>query len=244
MLDYTKTAWNKITEDFKRLLFVIGLMMQLVYIGYLIYSLVVGAGVLIANIFLLAVSSAYLIFWLIMSKRETADDKQTKKLIGKVFKRCKKIIKLVTLGIAVYGIYTTATNVTPLSVVITALMIVGWVLQALCEIVYNYVVKKGEILLEGLKADWESATKPAKAVGNFFKKLAGKEVEEPKPPSKLRLWLDEKVAARRVEKKEQKKQDKIDRKLAKRQAKLDKKAEKKEIAATLALPPANEDTEE
>ena len=179
-----------------------------------------------------------------MARSQTDEAKRTKKTISTLFKRCKQIIKLVTLGIAVYGVYTTTTNVTPLSVTLTALMIVGWVLQVLFEIVYKYVVSKANFVLEGLKADWESATKPAKAVGNFFKKLTGKEVEEPKPPSKVRLWLDEKVAERRAERKEQKKQDKIDRKLAKKQAKLDKKAEKKEIAATLALPPANENTEE
>ena len=242
MFDYTKTAWNKITEDFKRLLFFIGLIMQLLYIAYLIYALIVGVGIFIANVFLLGVSTAYLIFWLVMSKKETADDKQTKKRIGKVFKRCKQIIKLVTLGIAVYGIYTTASNVTPLSVVITALMIVGWVLQTLCEIVFHYVVKKGEFLFEGFKADIDNVKKPVTAVGNFFKKLTGKEIEPPKQRTQTRLWLDEKVAENRLERKERKQQEKIEKKLAKKQEKIGKR----EIAVTEtpALPPASGETEE
>jgi hypothetical protein len=61
--------------------------------------------------------------------------------------------------------------------------------------------------------------KPVKSVGNFFKKVAGKEIEPEKEKSKNRLWLDDKVA----ENKAARRQERLEEKLRKRQVRADEK---------------------
>ena len=46
-----------------------------------------------------------------------------------IFRWSKRIIRLFTLGVALYGLCQTVEVVTPLAVVLVALMIVGWILQ-------------------------------------------------------------------------------------------------------------------
>ena len=89
----------------------------------------------------------------------------------------------------IYGIYATTTHITPLSVVLSAFLIVGWVLQIVFEVVLRFFVNRANFLLEGLEADIETITKPAKTVGNFFKKMTGKEIEPEKNPLKYALFV-------------------------------------------------------
>ena len=92
------------------------------------------------------------------------------------------------------------------------------------------------LFIEGLKADYETITKPVKTVGNFFKKMAGKEIEEAPEPTKQRIILDQRVAEARAERQEKKltekwtKQEEKKRvKALKKQAKAAKKAEKRGV---------------
>ena len=109
-----------------------------------------------------------------------------------------------------------------LSVILTALMIVGWVLGIVFELITYFLVSRFEFILEGVKADFEGFSK----VGNFFKRLKGEEVKEPLPPTKQRRWLDEKVAQTRAERAQEKEERKAQAKQQKRQAKIDKKQAK------------------
>jgi hypothetical protein len=102
------------------------------------------------------------------------------------------------------------------------------------------------LLIEGLEADYESMTKPARSVGNFFKKVTGKEVEE-KEPTKARLFLEQKVeeehAAQKnekLEKKYVKKRDKKNEKKRKKENKLAVKAAKKQAKADKRATKENE----
>ena len=73
-------------------------------------------------------------------------------------------------------------------------------------------------------------------MGNFFKKMAGKEIEEAPEPTKQRIILDQRVAEARAERQEKKltekwtKQEEKKRvKALKKQAKAAKKAEKRGV---------------
>jgi hypothetical protein len=72
-------------------------------------------------------------------------------------------------------------------------MIVAWVLQILFEVLLRAIAKKAQFILEGLEEDYKQLTKPVKSVGNFFKKMTGKEVEAESPPSENILILQEEV---------------------------------------------------
>ncbi|MBQ8685005.1 MAG: hypothetical protein IJ514_02390 [Clostridia bacterium] len=241
MFDYTKAAITKVVDDFKRLDYVRNIATQILYILYLVYALVAGAGIFIANALLLLLSVAYFVFFMIVTTGKLTRAKaQTRKTVRRVFTRCKQLVKLFTLGVMVYGIYAATTHVTPLSVVLSALLIVGWVLQLVFEVVFRFFVNRASFLIEGLEADYENLVKPAKTVGNFFKKLTGKELEPEKERTKTRVWLDEKVAENKAEKKEKKARTKR----AKRKARIEEKraARQKRIDAknTVFLPPPDE----
>ena len=237
MLDYTKTAVEKVVSDFKKLDYLRNVATQILYIGYLCYALIAGAGIALVNAVLLVLSFAYFIFFLIVTTGKADKAKvKTKKIVKKIFTRCKQIIKLFTLGVMIYGIYATTTHVTPLSVVLSAFLIVGWVLQVVFEVVLNFFVARANFLLEGLKADVETITKPAKTVGNFFKKITGQEIEPEKERSKTRIWLDNKVAETKAEKREEKARTKQDKRNAKKEAKLLAKQKRLDAKNTVFFP--------
>ena len=220
MFDYTKAALQKIVNDFKKVTYLLNVTTQILYIAYLVYALCVGAGVFWANVVLAALSVAYFIFFMIMTSGRIYEPKtKLQKLAALIFKRCKQIIKLFTLGVMLYGLYSTTQRVTPVSVVLSALMIVGFVLQIIFEIIFYIVKTRTQLLLDGLKADAEFITKPATKVSNFFKKLSGKEIEQPQEKSKTRIWLDERVQQNKAEQAAQKQAEKA----ARKQAKIDAK---------------------
>lgn len=237
MFDYTKTAVNKIGDDFKKFFYRYQIVAQLVYIAYLIYALVQNKGAWYVNGLLLLLSAAYFVFFVVATRKEAKS--VLKKRVKRVFTECKRLIKFYTLCVMLYGVWQTATDADPLSVVLSALMIVGWVLQILFEVILKFFLDKANFLLEAAKADAESIAKPVKNVGNFFKRVTGQEVEERKEPTKHRLLLNEMVEkyrekrkAEKEEKKRRKKQDGKNAKLEKRQAKRTAKNEKRQAKRT------------
>ena len=213
MLDYTKAAVKKTVDDFKRLDYIRNIVTQVLYIGYLIYALIASSGVLWANILLLTLSVAYFVFFLVITAGEKSKaKKKAKKLAKKIFKRCKQLVKLFTTIVMVYGVCVTTKAVTPFAVVLAAFMIVAWLLQIVFDLIFHLFIKKANLLIEGVKADVQAATKPVKSVGNFFKKLTGKQVEPEPEKNKERIWLDNKVAENKAERAEQKRLEKERRK--------------------------------
>lgn len=229
MLDYTKAALKQIVEDFKKVDLVRNVLTQILYLVYLMYAIFAKNGIFAVNLTLFVISVAYFAFFLYMTGQENANKKVTK-LAATLFKRCKQVIKLFTLGVMLYGVWIAAENVTPLSMILSSLMIVGWVLQILFEIIIKFFAKRANLIIEGLEADYEGMTKPARSVGNFFKKMTGKEVEE-KEITKARMILDEKVNAAREEKENERLEQKYLKKTEKKQAKTRKKTEKQQKKA-------------
>ncbi|MBR2374848.1 MAG: hypothetical protein IKA88_01015 [Clostridia bacterium] len=241
MFDYTKAALTQITKDFKKLCYILNVVTQTLYIAYLVFALATQKGVFAANVTLLSIASAYFVFFLIMTNR---DANKLKKRVKTVFKRSKQVINFFTLGVIFYGIYVTAGNVTPMSVLFAAFMVVSWVLQIIFELILYVILNRLQLFKEALDADVENLKKPVTTVGNFFKRMAGKEIEE-KEPTKNRAFLDQKVSeakAERAEKKqrekdgrkERKKQEKTDRKQAKMDAKTEKRRLKNSVETELA----------
>ncbi len=224
MLDYTKTAIQKTIDDYKRVDYFRNIITQLLYVLYLVYAVCTNTGYLWVDITLLSLAVSYFIFFMIMTQgKPLAPIRKTQKFVAVLYRRCRQLLKLFTLGVMLYGIYFTTQNVTAWSVLLSALMIVGWVLQIIFEVLIRIFISRGQMIIEAMEADLEVVTKPAKAVGNFFKKITGKEVESPKEKSKTRVWLDKKVEEKRAAKREEKERIKTERKRAKINAKADAK---------------------
>ena len=217
MLDYTKTAVAKIKADFKRLMFVLQVTMQVLGIAYLGYALIAGLGFVWLNIPLLAIAVVALVF-LFLDKH-----KKAKKFVKKMSKYCTRCIKLFSLVLTMYGLYATSSSLQPLDVVLTAMLIVVWLLQVIFDLLSYLIVSRFDMFMAALEADVEEVKRPVEAVGNFFKKMAGKDIAPEKEKSKHRLWLDKKVAETRTQRAERKKEEKQ----LKKQEKILKKQEKK-----------------
>lgn len=229
MFDYTKAAFKQTVEDFKKIDFIRNIATQSLYIAYLIYVLCTGVGLLVANILLLVLAVGYFGFFLFMTLKPPT--KRVKEVVKTIFTRCRQLIKLYTLGVMVYGVWLTAEHVTPLSLILSSLMIVCWVLQILFEVVFKFFLNRANFIIEGMEADYENMTKPVRTVGNFFKKMTGQEVEEEKAPTKNRIILDQKVALAREERKRQKEADAEERFLRAKQAKEEAKQRKADAKA-------------
>ncbi|MBQ8659058.1 MAG: hypothetical protein IJ506_07965, partial [Clostridia bacterium] len=191
MLDYTKTALKQAIDDFKKAFFVLKVATQIVYIAYLIYALISMSGLWVVNGILLALSLGYFFFFLFATAwGRSPDGKKMTKRVTAFYVWSKRLVQLFNLGVAIYGLCYTATNVNVFAVLMSALMIVGWVLNLVFEIVQKFVGAKIGLVIAGLEADIENVTKPVRTVGNFFKKMTGKEIEPEKEKSKARVYLE------------------------------------------------------
>ena len=230
MFDYTQAAAKQIAADFQKVLYIISVCSQAVYIGYLLYALFAGAGVLWVNIVLLAISSAYFAFFLITTKCGRHPGGAKAKIIQKtgkrVYKYCKMLLKIYPLALTIYGFYQTTEKVSFFALLLVCFMIIGWILQIVFEVFGAIFSNRFALIMDGVKADVEEIKRPVTAVGNFFKKITGKEVETPKEPTKNQLKLREKVEQFRAERKEKRELHKQELIEKRKQKKIDEKAQK------------------
>lgn len=182
MLDRTRAIFNKTMLDLKKFGYALNVCTQLFYIVFLVYGIVVKTGgVQIANAVLCTLSVAYFFFFLCVTKwGKDIDAGKRGKPIKSAFKWCKRMVKVYTLGVMVYGICITTGQVTPVSVLFCAAMVALFVFQCIFDLLGYILGRRVELFMAALEADVEPVTKPVRSVGNFFKKLTGKEVEPEK----------------------------------------------------------------
>ena len=220
MLDYTKVAIKQIEKDVKRIAFVGSLLAQLVYIAYLVYTLWTKQGFFAVNVGLLILSVAYFAFFLYANAQEF--QARTKRRVRIIFKRCKQLIRVFTLGVMGYGIYLTADEASTTSILFLVFMILGFFVDIVLECSVRFVVKRSQLFIEAMKADLEEVTKPVRAVKSFFNKVTGKETPQ-EEPTKQREFLDEQVGQVRDERKNKRLEEKFLRKQQKAQRKAEKR---------------------
>lgn len=223
MFDYTMTAVEKIKKDFQTIMFACSVLVQGLYVAYLIVALCFGAGNAIVNSVLLGLCAPYLLFYIVMFWQESKGAKKTRKIVDCVYRRSKQLLKFFTLAASIYALWLTGDNANHFTVLITAFMLVSFVLQILLEIVYKLVVDRLQLLVEGVKTDIAPAIKTV----NFFKKLKGEEIEpEEEGTNKHREWLEKKVVnyrTKRAEEKAEKQRALKEKKAAKKQAEQEEK---------------------
>ncbi len=221
MLDYTKSIFAKTVEDLKIIAFYTALILQVLQVGYLIYALCIGLGILIANVILLILTASYLGFMLYLHWGTVGETLKT--ILKSVYQWSKRVIKLFTLGISVYGLCITAsetiTTKSLISIILLVFMLIAWVLEILFSLILMVVERRATLLLDAMKMDFE----PVFKAKNFFDKIRGKEVEEDIVSTKSRNILTK----MNTERKERLKANKLERKAEKAAQKAAKKAAKK-----------------
>ena len=224
MFIYTQSALHKVLNDFKKLARVIHLSSQSISILYLIYALIAGIGFTVLNAILLAISVAYLVFTLVMEGKKGA--KITKQRVKEIYAWSKRGIKFLVICLTAYGLVFVAKDFSPLSLVLLLLLIFGFVLDILFYFIIKFLTAEVDLFMAGIKRDFNELKKPVQTVGNFFKKLSGKEIEPPPAltPKEQRIQdiLDEEamaLLAKRDEEKQEKKQRKLEAKARRKQKK-------------------------
>ena len=207
MLDYTVVATQKTVSDLKRISLIFTISTQVLYIGYLIYALVLKLGFTWLNITLLSVSSLYFVFFLIVNGKSGKRIKEARKNLKHGYKIVKISASSFNLAVLLYSIYAFPEDVKPISVVLASLMTVVWVLQLVLELIVIFAERRTELFITALKADLETVTKPINSAQNFVRRIRGEEViENTDEPTRIRKMLDQRVSERRAEK-EVKKRD-------------------------------------
>lgn len=239
MFELTKAAFKKTMEDFKKVVYITGVATQAVYLIYLCYALIWGNANPIVSGILAAISLAYLVFYLIVTKFGKAPDgrENLKLWVARTVKWTKKLIALYNIGVMLYGITLTAKEVTPIALILNAMMLVGFLLGIVFDVIMTIVKNRAQLFMTGFEQDIATIKQPATNVGNFFKKITGQEIE-PEPirtkKEEKTLQLLEAIAEKTREeeqnakqaKKDAQKQRKAERILAKKQ----EKKEKRELA--------------
>jgi len=178
MFDRTKRALTDIVGGFKTTVFIFNLTIQIFYIFYLVFAIATGSGIMPANIALLVISVTYLVFFLIFEKKPDKVDKKKKSLGKTLFKYTKLFIQAFIIGTAVIEIAKSPDDANALTVLFTAVMIIGWVLTLLLDIIYRIIVALSEYVIESVKADFEDLKhKPAEMVEKISHTVAA--VAEP-----------------------------------------------------------------
>ncbi len=201
MFDYTKAAITKISDDFKKLSFVLGVSGQFFYIAYLAYSLITGKGILWANIVLSVVSVAYFIFYLVTNGKIDKSYRNAKKRVRRAHAIIKLTVRAFTLIAMLYSIYYTVLEISVLSITFTALSLISFIFQILLEIVRWVIENRYELFVTGWEADIEKIKQPFQTAKNILSLKflqPNEEEEQPEKVSKARMFLDKKVSEARA----------------------------------------------
>ena len=204
MFKYTKAAINKTIDDIKLLINVISYITIAISFGYYVYCLIVNKGYLVFNIILLTLLLINFVFNFVVNKKY--------KKIKKVIKRSSKIIKLsinaTTLALSIIGIITPQKDVTPITIIITTLLIIMFVVNIILTIVTMIVEDKIEFIMLAFKKDTDVKSK----ISGVFKK---QENEYDVVVNKLDGYIEDKKELKRI-KKLKEKQKRKEEKLAKK----------------------------
>lgn len=193
MFKYTRAAIDIVIEDIRRYCNIFkytSIILTFIYLGYAIYS---KSGNFIVNVILLSTLAIYFLFDLFTRNK---DNKQLKKIVRRSYKIIKYSMKTFTIGVMVYGIYTASTNVTPISIVLTTLMIIMWAIELLFEMVVEIFEDKKDLIVAGLGKDIDNLKRPVTTVSNFIKKVKGEDIIEDKVDSSKEI----KVLEKKIEK--------------------------------------------
>ena len=193
ILGSTRGAINHLVKMAKRVAFVMALVAQLLYVAYLVYIMVKGAGILGVNIAMGVLSVGYLAYFLIMeyrlsrmSKTERKVERKTGKTVKNIYRSVKLTFKTMNLGIMFYGLWASEAISTTVSTIFTTLMIIVWIVEliiALGSVVISYVA---DIIFAAIVDDKnvveDKAKEPERLVKKTGRKIArffGFKVNEP-----------------------------------------------------------------
>jgi len=220
MFECTKIALKETENDLKKVDYIRNLLSQIIFLCHTIYQIVLNFidkfvlwQLILYSIFTL-LTFIYLIFTLILTDYKNFKIKSTPyQKFEKGFKILKRIVRIYSLIMAISATCNLANNVNAFNLIITALLIVSFVLQIVFEILIKIIQTRVNYIIDALKADIDVAFNPVNKVLTFFGKK--EESKESKNQKILKLKAEENKMEEKAEKKANKQKEKNEKKLKK-----------------------------
>ena len=174
--EQTKSALAKTLRISKLILFVIGIITQVLYLAYLAYSIRFGHGNPVINIMLGIVCATYLIFYAVTENIKAT--KRVRHVTKRLFKFFKFVTRTFTIVMMVYSIYNVATEVDMkwLYIVLTVLMIIACTVLIFVEIFAFLVERRLRQIAQHVSGNIRTLVDTAKRMKLFNKSERKKEL--------------------------------------------------------------------
>lgn len=169
MIDNTIHNLELIVSQLKGINNVRKLLTLILYLGYVVYRIAVGAGLLAVNIVLGVLTLFYACFYAYyLSLNRKVQAEKTLRVVDRLCRWARLVLCLVGGGVSVVGIITYAQDATMLNLLFAVVLPIFLILQVIFDVVYEYVCYCLRLLREGIEADItqikETYARPIQAV--------------------------------------------------------------------------------
>lgn len=198
MFECTKIALKETEKDLKRLDYIRNVLTQLIYLTHTSIQIIknfINEFVLwhiVLYSVLTALNLAYLIYFLVVV--DFNDGSVKPKFLKKSanwLKHIKRLVRVYTLAMCVSATCSLINEVSPLNIIMTALMIVAFIFQIIFELIVKIVTDRMRYILEGFNADFNTYWQPVNNFLNTFGKGNPDKVELTKNQKLLLLKAEE-----------------------------------------------------
>lgn len=172
---YTTSVTLDTLDLVKRVAHVLDIINQTFYIGYVTYRLIAQMGYLVFNIILLVLTVGDLIFQLAtVQEFYTKEQKETRKIVRLVIKWTKRAIRIILITLSIITLVQNAATVTFFDLLMTILMILGFVFSLFSEVVVKAVNTRASLFKNAFYYDIEEFKKG----DTFIVKVINKQLKD------------------------------------------------------------------
>lgn len=222
MFECTQIALKETVRELRRYDVIRIILTQIIYLAHTIYQIVDNClndfklWYVVLYAYLSLITLLYLTFFCIITDFNDGTVKNKYcKLTGKILRNIKRLVRIYSLIMEISAVTSIYSEVSPFSIIITALVTVTFVLQIIFEILIKVICVRFNYILEGIKADVNTIITPV----NKVLKVVGKDFEITEPTTtqrKLILKAEKLKQDKKTGKKERKAQLKEEKKLEKK----------------------------
>lgn len=165
MLDNTRQAWDRLKKDLNALKYLFLYGFNSLLLIYYILMVILQKGNVVANAILLCLSFSSFCFAVVLDinalkKQEKRNFKKGKHVLTTL----KILIKAYTLGASLYAMYVSTVGVNAVSIIITTLLILLWVISVLVEIIVLIFELEYYRMLDAIEKDFHAFIQVKKGV--------------------------------------------------------------------------------
>lgn len=146
-----------VKTGFRLIHFIIELIIQLMYIGYLAYKCFTKSIYAIPDLVLFSICCLFLVYYIVLYARSTKKIVKTEKIIAKIiFKYIKKIIRLVVIVLAIVEIKKQGVEIPWFDILLLVWIIVCFVVSEILDFIKFLMRRVAKIAKENAKAGIEN----------------------------------------------------------------------------------------